>query len=79
MTMKIKSITDVKRFLEIVLQCKGEVELMTKEGDILNLKSKLCQYIALSSMFTEAKIDDINIVVKDPEDMKLLIEYLVRG
>lgn len=79
MTMKIKNIKDVKRFLEVVLQCKGEVELITKEGDVLNLKSKLCQYIALSSMFTEAKIDDINIVLKNPEDMQLLMEYLVRG
>lgn len=79
MTMKIKNIKDVKRFLEVVLKCKGQVELVTKEGDILNLKSKLCQYIALSNMFTEAKIDDINIVVKDPEDVSLLMEYLVRG
>lgn len=79
MTMKIKNIKDVKRFLEVVLRCKGQVELVTKEGDILNLKSKLCQYIALSNMFTEAKIDDINIVVNEPDDMRLLLEYLVKG
>lgn len=79
MTMKINNIKDVNRFLEVVLECKGEVELVTKEGDNLNLKSKLCQYIALSDMFTEAKIDDIRIVVHDPADVDLLINYLVRG
>jgi hypothetical protein len=77
--MKIKNIKDVTRFLEVVLQCKGKVEIVTEEGDQLNLKSKLCQYVALSEMFTEAKIDDIEIVVHEPEDVNLLLEYLVRG
>ena len=79
MKMKIKNIEDVDRFLEVVLKCNGKIELVTQEGDILNLKSKLCQYIALSKMFTEAKIDDIDIVVYDPEDMTLLFEYLIRS
>jgi hypothetical protein len=77
--MKIKNIKDVNRFLEVVLSCKGKVELVTEDGDSLNLKSKLCQYVALSEMFTEAKIDDIEIVVHDPEDLELLMGYLVRG
>ena len=77
--MKIKNIEDVDRFLEVVLKCNGKIELVTQEGDTLNLKSKLCQYIALSKMFTEAKIDDIDIVVYDPEDMTLLFEYLIRS
>jgi len=79
MKMKIKNIEDVDRFLEVVLKCNGKIELVTQEGDTLNLKSKLCQYIALSKMFTEAKIDDIDIVVYDPEDMTLLFEYLIRS
>jgi len=79
MKMKIKNIENVDKFLEVVLQCKGKIELVTQEGDILNLKSKLCQYIALSKMFTETKIDDIDIVIYNQEDMSLLFEYLIRG
>ena len=49
--MKIKNITEPKTFFEVLNQCKGTVELVTSEGDRLNLKSKLCQYITLTQMF----------------------------
>ena len=44
-TMKIKNINNVDKFFEVVDSCKGKVELVTGEGDRLNLKSKLCQYV----------------------------------
>ena len=77
--MKIKNITYIKRFFEVVNKCKGRVELVTAEGDRLNLKSTLCQYVGLTDMFTEAKIDDIEILVSEPEDIRLLMEFLIRG
>lgn len=77
--MKVKNITDVNRFFEVIGQCKGTVELVTKEGDRINLKSKLCQYVAITQMFTDAKISDIEIVVHEPEDTHLLMEFLIRG
>ena len=60
-----QNITDIKRFFEVVNKCKGRVELVTAEGDRLNL-STLCQYVGLTDMFTEAKIDDIEILVSNP-------------
>lgn len=77
--MKIKNITDVNKFFEVIDKCKGTVELVTSEGDRLNLKSKLSQYIALANVFSEAKIDDIELVTHEPEDIHLLLEYLIRG
>ena len=77
--MKIKNITNPTKFFEVLEQCKGSVELVTSEGDRLNMKSKLCQYIALSQMFTEATIAEVDIIVSEPEDMALMLEYLVRG
>jgi len=77
--MKILGITNVERFIEVLDQCQGKIELVTSEGDCLNLKSKLCQYLALSKMFGEAKIDEIEIVASEPEDVKLLLEYLITG
>ncbi len=77
--MKIIGITNVERFMEVVDQCQGKIELVTSEGDRLNLKSKLCQYLALSKIFSEAKIDEIEIVASEPDDVKILFEYLVRG
>lgn len=77
--MKIKNITNPKRFFEVLEQCRGRVELVTSEGDRLNLKSSLCQYIALTQMFKDAKIDDVELIVSEPEDFNLLLEFLVRG
>ena len=53
--MRIKNIAEPTRFFSAVNQCKGRVELTTTEGDKLNLKSTLCQYIALTQMFQDKK------------------------
>ena len=49
--MKIKDISEPTRFFEAVNSCAGRVELLSSEGDCLNLKSRLCQYIALTQEF----------------------------
>jgi hypothetical protein len=77
--MKIKNINEPQKFFEVLKNCKGKIELVTSEGDRLNLKSTLCQYIMLTQMFTEAKIDEIELLVSEPEDLNLLLNYLVRG
>lgn len=77
--MKIKNITEPQKFFEVLKQCKGKVELVTSEGDRLNLKSTLCQYIALTQMFKDAQIDELDLIVSEPEDLNLLLNYLVRG
>lgn len=77
--MKILQVTNVERFMEVIDQCKGRIELITSDGDRLNLRSKLCQYVALSKIFSEARIEDIEIVASDPEDLTLLLQYMIRG
>ena len=49
--MKVMGITDIGKFFEVVDSCKGKVELVTGEGDRLNLKSKLSQYVSLANIF----------------------------
>ena len=39
--MKVTKINDIEKFFGVVDSCKGKVELVTGEGDRLNLKSKL--------------------------------------
>ena len=75
--MKISSIKDPKKFFEQVNKLKGEVELVTSEGDRLNLKSVLCQYIALTQMFKDAMVGDVELVFSDPSEAPLLIDYIV--
>lgn len=77
--MKVKNISDVNKFFEVLGKCKGKVEMITSEGDRLNMKSKLCQYIMLTKAFSEAKIDEMEIIAYEPEDVNLLLDYLIRG
>ena len=43
--MKVQNIKDIQKFFDVVDSCSGRVELVTGEGDRLNLKSKLAQYV----------------------------------
>jgi hypothetical protein len=75
--MKIDKVTDVEGFFQVVDSCKGEVELVTGEGDRLNLKSKLCQLISLSNIFPMAsEIPNLEVVAHEPEDMQKIAEFL---
>ncbi len=62
--MIIKNIKDVDGFFETIDKCEGRIELLTKQGDRLNLKSKLCQYISLTGMFSDPKIEEMESNVK---------------
>ncbi len=76
--MKISNIAEPRNFFNAVRDCKGTVELVTSEGDRLNLKSTLCQYLMLTQMFTDAKIDDVDLVLSEPDDMEKIKNFLVR-
>lgn len=78
--MKITNITNVEKFFEVVDQCSGKVELITGEGDRLNLKSKLCQYVSLVSIFSNgAEIPELEIVAHEPEDVTRLLNFMMEG
>jgi len=77
--MKIENIKDPAKFFEVVDQCKGKVELVTGEGDRLNLKSKLSQYVSLANIFSSGNIPELEIVAYEPEDIKRLIDYMINS
>mgnify|MGYP006956018974 CR=1 FL=1 len=65
-----------QRYIRAVNACAGKVELMTAEGDCLNLKSRLCQYIALTQMFEDRRVEGIELVVSEPGDLGKLLPYI---
>lgn len=79
--MKIKNINNVEKFFEIVDSCKGKVELVTGEGDRLNLKSKLCQYVSLANIFSngEREIPELEIIAAEKEDIDKLFNFMING
>lgn len=77
--MKIENISDVDTFFKVIDECKGPVELVSPEGDRINLKSKLSQYLSLASMFSNGYIRELELVATDKEDVERLIRYMYRG
>ena len=75
--MKLTKIDNPERLFEVVDQCVGTVELVTGEGDRLNLKSKLCQIISLTSIFSgNIEIPELEIIAHEPEDVDRLIKFM---
>ena len=77
--MKITNIENVEKFFEVVDQCKGKVELVTGEGDRLNLKSKLCQYVSLANIFSNGEIPELEVIAHEPEDVNRLVNFMLDG
>lgn len=75
--MRITKIKDVNRFMEVVNECSGDVFLNTSNGDCLNLKSKLTQFIALSQIFdVDVNVGELSITANQPDIIRIA-EYLV--
>lgn len=70
---------DFKKFMEAIDQCKGDVFLVTSEGDRLNLKSKLCQVIGLTSLIEGGRISEAKIVCENTEDDSFLFRFNLYG
>lgn len=77
--MKVSNIKDVEKFFEVVDSCKGKVELVTGEGDRLNLKSKLTQYVSLANIFSSGEIPEMEILASEKEDIDRLMNFMMNG
>jgi hypothetical protein len=77
--MKVTNITNINALFNVIDSCTGKVELVTGEGDRLNLKSKLSQYVALANVFSDGKIDELEIIAYEPEDVNKLINFMYNG
>ena len=77
--MKVQNITDMDKFFEVIDSCKGKVELVTGEGDRLNLKSKLAQYVSLSNIFSDTSIQELELLAYEPEDINKLVNFMMNS
>lgn len=77
--MKIQNISDVEKFFTVIDQCKGTVELVSPEGDRINLKSKLSQYLSMASIFSNGYIKELELVAYDKDDIDRLIKFMYQG
>ena len=70
---------DFNEFLQAVDKCKGDVFLETEDGDILNLKSRLCQMIGLATLLKGAEIGEVTVRCAVPEDETILFRFNLYG
>ena len=75
--MKIQNINNIEKFFQVVDSCSGRFELVTGEGDRLNLKSKLCQYVSMASIFSNGEIPELEILAYEKEDIDKLISFMM--
>lgn len=74
--MKFFGVKDIDGFFDVVDKCKGKVELVTSEGDRLNLKSKLCQYVSFAKIVSSGEVPEMEIIAYEPEDVSMLFEFM---
>lgn len=77
--MKVQNIKDVEKFFKVVDSCTGRVELVTGEGDRLNLKSKLSQYVSMANIFSDGEIKELEIIAYEKEDIDKLVAFMING
>ena len=77
LSVKFANVAEVEEFFKVVDHCKGKVELISGEGDRLNIKSKLNQYVSLVKFFSEEAVEQIEIVATEAEDMEKLTNFIM--
>ena len=77
--MKVQNITDIDGLFKVIDECKGRVELVTGQGDRLNLKSKLSQYVSMANIFSNGEIPELELIAYEKEDTDRLINFMING
>ena len=70
---------DFNKLIEFASTAKGEVYLETPDGDVLNLKSRLTQLLALSSAIDWGHVGEAKVICKDPDDETRLFRLNLYG
>ena len=66
---------DMADFIQTLDKCKGDVLLETNEGDVLNLKSKLCQIMGIANILNGAKVSEATVRCVNPDDESILFRF----
>ena len=77
--MKVQNIKDIDKFFQVIDSCAGKVEPVTGEGDRLNLKSKLSQYVSMANIFSDGTIAELEILAYEPEDITKLVNFMMES
>lgn len=74
--MKLRQDINLLEFLNAVQKCRQDIFFNSDEGDQLNLKSVLSQYMLTAVFSDKALIDGGEIICRNPDDYQKLAYYL---
>ncbi len=77
--MKLVNVNNVDGLFQVLKSCEGAVYLISKEGDRINLKSKISQMLFTANLFNKATIKELELIVSEPEDMKKVVDFMMSG
>ena len=78
--MKFENIQNVENLFQIIRdECTGTVELVSTEGDRINLKSRLSQYISMVRLLDAEFVRELQLVASDPADVERLLRFMRDG
>lgn len=75
--MNLKESIDVVAFLNVAKKCSGAVFFQTTDGDILNLKSLLSQYVLMTILCNPDLLKRAQVICVQEEDYQLLSDFLI--
>ncbi|WP_105615278.1 polya polymerase [Vallitalea okinawensis] len=79
MKITLSNIKNTEGLFERINKCKGKVELITNEGDVLNMKSKLSQIIMVANLLDNPIIKEMQLKFYEEEDFKNMMNFLMSG
>ena len=77
--MKLTNTANIDKFFEVVDKCEGRVEMLTENGDCLDLRPKLSQFVTLVKMLTDGDVERMEIIAENKKDEQKLMAYMING
>lgn len=77
--MKLNNVKNLGKLMEMVDKCEGDIELVTSEGDRLNLKSQLSRLVILSGLFNQSEIPEMEVICHNPDDVAVMFSYMLNN
>ena len=70
---------NVPALIKVLDECVGNIYLVSREGDHINLKSKLSQLVGLTQLIEGGKIAEAFIICENPDDESKLFRFNLFG
>ena len=69
---------NIDKFFKLVEECSGKIELVS-DGFVLDLRSKLAQYVGITKIFMNKEVEEIELVIHEPDDANKFLEFMIDG